>query len=71
MRITVDIDDFSLESVMKLTGEKKKSSAVHRAVQDYIRRAGCRKLGNLLKEGALDDAFDWEAIEKQKKLEQG
>ena len=36
MRITIDIDVNSLNRIQKITGEKKKSPAVTRALADYL-----------------------------------
>jgi Arc/MetJ family transcription regulator len=36
MRITIDIDVNSLNRIQKITGEKKKSPAVMRALADYL-----------------------------------
>lgn len=36
MRITVDIDANELRQIQKLTGERKKSPAISRALGDYL-----------------------------------
>jgi Arc/MetJ family transcription regulator len=36
MRITIDIDAKDLSRIQKMTGEKKKSPAVTRALTDYL-----------------------------------
>lgn len=54
MRISVDIDDATLEEVMALTGEKNKSPAMAKAVTEFVRRARAREFGRLIREGAFD-----------------
>ncbi len=56
MRTTLDVDEKLLDAVVNATGEKSKSKAVNKALQDYIRR---RNLGRLLaSRGKLDLALD-------------
>lgn len=54
MRITVDIEDGILEEVLHLTGEKNKSPAVAKAVQEFVHRQKAREFGRLIREGAFD-----------------
>ncbi len=54
MRITIDIDEATLEQVQKITGENKKSPAVSKAIQEFIRRQMAEEFGNLLMENAFD-----------------
>ena len=54
MRITVDLDEQLLQQTMTLTGEKKKSPAVSKAVEDFVRRAKAREFGQLIRESAFD-----------------
>jgi hypothetical protein len=54
MRITVDIDADSLESIMQLTGEKAKGPAITKAVHEYIRRRKLSEFGRLIRESAFD-----------------
>jgi Arc/MetJ family transcription regulator len=54
MRITVDIDEKSLATVMKLTGEKGKGPALTKAVHEFIRRRKLSEFGRLIREGAFD-----------------
>jgi hypothetical protein len=54
MRISVDIDDATLEEVMALTGEKNKSPAMAKAITEFVRRARAREFGRLIREGAFD-----------------
>ena len=57
MRITVDIEESVLDDLVKLTGETKRSPAVARAVEDFVRRQKLREFGRLIREGAFSDAF--------------
>ena len=54
MRITVDIDEKSLATVMKLTGEKGKGPALTKAVHEYIRRRKLSEFGRLIRESSFD-----------------
>lgn len=65
MRITVDIDDATLDELVKMTGETKKSPAVAKAVTEYVRRLKMKEFGRLLREGAFDYPSTNDEIEKQ------
>lgn len=54
MRISVDIDEATLAEVMALTGEKSKSPAMAKAVNEFVRGARAREFGRLIREGAFD-----------------
>jgi hypothetical protein len=54
MRISVDIDESVLEEVMSLTGEKGKSPALARAIEEFVRRRKAAHFGRLIREGAFD-----------------
>jgi len=54
MRITIDIDEVTLKQVQKMTGESKKSPAVSKAIQEFIRRQMAEEFGDLLMENAFD-----------------
>ena len=54
MRITVDIDEATLEDLARITGESKKSPAVAKAVTEFVNRKKAREFGTLLREGAFD-----------------
>lgn len=54
MRISVDIDEKVLEEVMALTGEKSKSPALAKAVNEFVRRQRAKEFGRLIREGAFD-----------------
>lgn len=57
MRITVDIEESVLDDLVKLTGETKRSPAVAKAVEDFVRRQKLREFGRLIRQGAFSDAF--------------
>ncbi len=57
MRITVDIPDTVLDDLVKLTGETKRSPAVAKAVEDFVRRQKLKEFGRLIRQGAFVDAF--------------
>jgi Arc/MetJ family transcription regulator len=58
MRITVDLDESLLDDLSRITGEKKKSPAVARAVAEFVRMEKRREFGRLLREGAFAEAFE-------------
>lgn len=57
MRTTLDIDKDVLEEVARLTGEHKKSKAVMKALQDYVRRRNIERLWSLA--GKIDLVDNW------------
>ncbi len=65
MRITVDIDESVLQELAKITGEKKRSPAVSRAVTEFVRRNKAKEFGQLLREGAFDYPSTNEEIEQK------
>lgn len=65
MRITVDIDDAVIGDLMKITGEKMKSPAVSKAVEEFVKRKKAREFGRMLREGFFDYPATNEDIEKQ------
>ena len=54
MRITIDIDEETLGHVQEMTGESKKSPAVSKAVEEFVRRRMAKDFGNMLMEGEFD-----------------
>ncbi len=54
MRISVDIDDETLDAVMAITGEKNKSPAVAKAVTEFIKRQKAKEFGHRIREGFFD-----------------
>ena len=61
----MDIDESVLEELAKITGEKKRSPAVSRAVTEFVRRNKAKEFGRLLREGAFDYPSTNEDIEQQ------
>jgi len=65
MRITVDIDEATLQDLARITGESKKSPAIARAVTEFVNRKKAKEFGMLLREGAFDYPATNEEIEAQ------
>lgn len=65
MRITVDIDEATLDDLARITGEHKKSPAVAKAVIEFVNRKKAKEFGTLLREGAFDYPSTNEEIEAQ------
>ena len=61
MRVSVEIDEATLTALRQLTGEKKMSPAISRAVSEFVRRQRVREFGRLLRE----DAFDYPLTNEQ------
>lgn len=57
MRITVDIPEQVLDDLLLLTGDTKRSPAVAKAVEIYVRREKLREFGRLIRQGEFEDAF--------------
>ena len=62
MRITVDISESVLESVVEITGEKRKSPALALALEEFVKRAKAREFGKRIREGAFDYPLDKEEL---------
>jgi hypothetical protein len=65
MRMTVDLDEKTLDELLKVTGIKKNSPAVAFAVRDFLNRKKARDFGRMLREGAFDYPATNEEIEKR------
>ena len=65
MRITVDIDDKKLKMVQKLTGLGKKSPAVQRAVDLYLRETEKKKLIDTVMERGCDYSLTNDELERR------
>jgi metal-responsive CopG/Arc/MetJ family transcriptional regulator len=63
MRITVDIDVNEIKKIQKITGEKKKSPAVAKALSAYIREQQKRQLIERALSGQTDYAMTNEKLE--------
>ena len=62
MRITVDVSESVLESVIEITGEKRKSPALSMALEEFVKRAKAREFGKRIREGAFDYPLDREEM---------
>jgi hypothetical protein len=65
MRMTVDLDEKTLQELLKVTGHKKNSPAVAFAVRDFINRRKAKDFGRMLREGTFDYPATNEETEKQ------
>jgi hypothetical protein len=52
--MTVELDEKTLDELMKVTGHKKNSPAVAFAVRDFINRKKAKDFGRMLREGKFD-----------------
>jgi Arc/MetJ family transcription regulator len=65
MRMTVDLDEKTLDELLKVTGLKKNSPAVAFAVRDFLNRKKARDFGRMLREGKFDYPATNEEIEER------
>jgi hypothetical protein len=65
MRITIDIEKSILDELAIITGEKKMSPAVNKAVTEFVKRQKARQFGRMLREGAFDYQVTNDEIEHQ------
>ena len=54
MRMTVEIDEETVDELLKITGHKKNSPAVAFAVRDFVNRKKAKDFGRMLREGKFD-----------------
>jgi Arc/MetJ family transcription regulator len=54
MRMTVELDEDTLQALLKVTGIKKGSPAVAFAVRDFVNRRRAKDFGRMLREGKFD-----------------
>lgn len=59
----MDIDDHIMDDLVKLTGERKKSPAVAKAVDEFVKRRKAREFGRILRAGLLDYPMTNDEIE--------
>jgi Arc/MetJ family transcription regulator len=57
MRTTLDVDEKLMEKVVQATGEKNKSKAVNRAMEEYLRQKSIDELRAAL--GTIDLVDNW------------
>ncbi len=55
MRTTLDIDSNLLERVVEATGERSKTKAVNKALQDYVRRTSINELREMAGKYVIED----------------
>ncbi len=65
MRMTVDLDEKTLEELLKVTGHTKNSPAVAFAVRDFLNRKKARDFGRMLREGEFDYPATNEQVEQR------
>lgn len=65
MRITIDIDEEILQDIHRETGIPKKSPAVGRALELYLREAKKRRLIGMALSGKTDYSLTNEELEKR------
>lgn len=68
MRITVDIEDEIIAAAMALTGEKHKSPAIAKAVENFVKRMRAKEFGRRLREGYYDYPMTHEEMESLEKI---
>ena len=65
MRMTVELDEKTLDELLKVTGHKKNSPAVAFVVRDFLNRKKARDFGRMLREGRFDYPATNDEIEKR------
>lgn len=65
MRITVDIEEDILDDAMALTGEKNKSPAIAKAVENFVKWKRAKEFGKRLLEGHYDYPLTNDEIESE------
>jgi len=63
MRITIEIDSLKVSQLQKLTGERKKSPAISRALADFLRMRQRQELIDRAIAGETDYALINDALE--------
>jgi hypothetical protein len=65
MKVTAGLDDRTLDALLAATDERKKGTAVAKAVDEFLKRKKAREFGRLPMEGAFDYPTATAQIEKQ------
>lgn len=65
MRITVDVDENTLKEIHRETGVSKKSPAISRALELFLREARKRRLIRMALEGKTDYSLTNEELERR------
>ena len=65
MRTTLDLDKELLEQVTRMTGEKSKTKAVNRVMEEFVRRNKIDELRKAIREGRFRDIENnWRELEE-------
>lgn len=62
MRTTLDVDERLLEAVAEITGERSKSKAVNKALEEFVRSKRVEELIGLM--GKIDLVDNWRELEE-------
>ncbi len=65
MKVTVELDEATLEELFAATNERKKGPAVSKAVDEFLKRRKAREFGRLLMEGAFDYPMTNDEVESR------
>lgn len=55
MKFTVDMEDSTVESLMRVTGIQKKGPAVAKAATEYLKREMAREFARRVMDGEFED----------------
>ncbi len=62
MRTTMSLDDGLIKELMKVTGARTKTAAIHLAISEFLRRKKIEEL--LALEGKIQLDLDWRELEE-------
>jgi len=65
MRMTVELDEKTVDELLKVTWHRKNSPAVAFAVRDFLNRKKARDFGRMLREGRFDYPATNDELEKR------
>jgi Arc/MetJ family transcription regulator len=65
MRLTIEVDDSDLRAIQRITGENKKSPAVSRALEEFLRQQKKQKLIDLALSGKTDYPLTNDELEER------
>lgn len=69
MRTTIDIDEKLMEKVVKATGEKSKSKAVNKVLEEYVRRRAIEDIRAMAGKIQIDDVREEQRAADRKRQE--
>lgn len=55
MKLTVDLEESTIESLMRMTGIDKKGPAVAKAATEFLKREMAREFANKVMQGEFED----------------